>query len=106
MGVSLNPFDFFKALMEKRAKSREQMIEWLEEVREDGKNLAQLWFGIITSLEKEGDINKTLMQSQQIVGFRLQEFYNLATVTADGRVKDLPRATGRIDGRRQSEGKD
>lgn len=38
--------------MEKRAKSREQMIEWLEEVREDGKNLAQLWFGIITSLEK------------------------------------------------------
>ncbi len=91
---SLNPFDFLKVLKDKRQMDREQVIGWLQGVKADVRELSEVWLRISDELEKSKEVDvanhkelRRMLASQRVLGSRLQEFYNLATVAVGGRVK-------------------
>jgi hypothetical protein len=100
MGFSINPFEFVKMMSERRKMSREQVIDWLECVRADGRLLSETWTKIAAQLREEAGTkrakkrkSKLLLEleaardQQQMICSRMDGFYNLASSAVAGRLE-------------------
>jgi hypothetical protein len=80
-----------KALSGKKQMSRQQVVDWLERVREDARSLAGVWADLAAQLEKRNtatpDVDEGIFTKQAPVYYRLLEFYLFATVTVSGQMK-------------------
>src|ERR1700721_1264896 len=94
MRHSIDLVAFVEAFHDERATNRLRMVEWLEAVRTEARALADLWTRL--SLQFEGETLDTaafeneiqvLLGGQTVIGARLQEFYNRATLAAGGSVE-------------------
>jgi hypothetical protein len=93
MSFSINPFEFLKIMSERRKMSREQVIEWLEAVRTDGRLLSEAWTDIaeIFGEEKLLSANEIVGQRktahQGVIARRLWKFHSQATSAIAGRIE-------------------
>jgi hypothetical protein len=93
MSFSLNPLEFVKIMSERRKMSREQVIEWLESVRADGRLLAEAWteiaaaFGDEQLLEPNQMIRYQKGAQQWMIAARLKGFHAQASSAIGGRIE-------------------
>jgi hypothetical protein len=96
MGFSINPLEFVKMMTERHKISRQQVIDWLECVRADGRLLSDTWMKIAGEFEKQGEeetldrllgeLEMTRME-QEVLCSRLDGFFEYASLALGGRLQ-------------------
>lgn len=88
MSFSINPLEFLKILSEREKMSREQVIEWLECVQRDAREMSDVWMEIQQAIQTAGAIDDehfpdslaTYLYVNWRLGEYLIEFYRYASV--------------------------
>jgi hypothetical protein len=97
MGISINPLSLLEFLLNRRFKTKEKVVEYIESIADDAEGLARVWGQIVDGLQRKDSVTVSDRQIRELEKYkepnapyfsRLMEFYSYLSVAVGGKLED------------------